>query len=180
MPDHPGAFVGVWDWPEGCGMRRVRSGVTMAERLDYYSMPEPNSGCQLWLGAASGQGYGMIGIGRRGRIARAHRVAWEVTFGSIPHGKIVCHRCDNPSCVNPQHLFLGTSRENTRDMIAKGRHRFGTTIAQVKLSDQEVALVKSLPGPQNIIAKRFSVSESLVSRIRNGKRAVDRLSGKAL
>jgi len=64
-------------------------------------------------------GYAMLG--RKGRKLYAHRVAWEEANGPIPEGMCVLHRCDNPPCVNPEHLFLGTHRDNTQDMLAKGR-----------------------------------------------------------
>lgn len=99
--------------------------VDPVERFRSYVAPEPNSGCFLWLGGVS-KGYGMTRF--RGRHEAAHRVAWRVFIGDIPAGLFVLHRCDNPLCVNPQHLFLGTHTENVRDMIAKGRDRGPSTV----------------------------------------------------
>ena len=79
-----------------------------------------SDGCWLWTGNKF-QGYGQIRFA--GKTRRAHRVAWELTRGSIPAGLYVCHHCDNPSCVNPGHLFLGTQTDNMRDCLAKGRFR---------------------------------------------------------
>lgn len=76
--------------------------------------------CWIYTGPVSHDGYGVIGVGR-GRQVRAHRAAYEVFIGPIPSGALICHRCDTPLCFNPLHLFAGTPRENTRDMIAKGR-----------------------------------------------------------
>lgn len=80
--------------------------------------------CWGWTGATNGVGYGKLQSGRRGEPALyAHRVAYKLAYGDVPDGLFVLHRCDNPSCVNPQHLFLGTNLDNVRDMTRKGRQR---------------------------------------------------------
>lgn len=79
------------------------------------------SGCLEFQGYVSKFGYGFLKL--RGRLERAHRVAWMLTHGPIPDGLCVCHRCDNPRCIEPTHLFLGTVAENNRDRHAKGRTR---------------------------------------------------------
>lgn len=93
----------------------------------------PCEGCWVWTGSADTKGYGMLGTpdytrprfanGKpRYRFDRAHRLSYQIHFGPIPDGVFVCHTCDNPSCVNPAHLFLGTILDNNRDKTAKGRH----------------------------------------------------------
>ena len=95
-------------------LRRFESKVTRTD-----------SGCWIWVGARlrSG-GYGAMRLDHDGATVRVHRVAYEHFVGSIPSGMCVCHRCDNPTCCNPQHLWLGTRGDNARDSVRKGRrHR---------------------------------------------------------
>lgn len=82
-------------------------------------MPEPNSGCWLWVGTTV-TGYGQLTFGRKRWLA--HRLAWEAFRGAVPGDLCVLHRCDVPACVNPDHLWTGTRLDNNRDMTAKGRH----------------------------------------------------------
>ena len=103
----------------------------ISERMGRLSIPEPNSGCFLWMGAMTPTGYGRVRV--KGPVVAqhsdawlskaAHRVAWEVENGAIPDGMSVLHRCDNRACVNPIHLYLGTQRDNMDDLVRRGRHR---------------------------------------------------------
>ena len=79
--------------------------------------------CWHWTGAKLPKGYGKFSVGPRAtrKIINAHRIAWELTNGPIPEGIWVLHDCDNPSCCNPMHLYLGTNTDNVRDKVSKGR-----------------------------------------------------------
>lgn len=109
--------------PEGTpkGSSRVLPVAPIADR--FWSKVDTDGDCWEWQAAKNPKGYGFFGLGRRGDgHALAHRVAYELTTGSIPDGLCVLHKCDNPGCVRPDHLWLGTRADNNRDMIGKGRH----------------------------------------------------------
>lgn len=89
------------------------------ERLIARTVPEPNTGCLLWLGFVNENGYGMLYVAGRNRLA--HRTLFALSNGPIPDDICVLHRCDTPICVNPEHLFLGTQADNVRDKVRKGR-----------------------------------------------------------
>ena len=119
--------------------------------------------CWPWLAARRRDGYGVMRVGDR--TARATRLVWEAVTGEAPGQLCLCHRCDNPPCCNPAHLFLGTRGDNLRDMTRKGRHGRGN----LKLPDEAIGRVLAFPRePAKDIAREFCVSASLIFKIRAG------------
>lgn len=121
--------------------------------------------CWQWTGAISSCGYGHITVDKVDHLA--HRFAWIVTKGAIPSGSFVLHRCDNKRCVNPGHLFLGTHKDNMKDMVNKGRAARGDIHGNSKLSLDQVLAIRRLFGtiPVTEIARRFDVAFKTVYRI---------------
>lgn len=127
----------------------------------------PMSGCWIWTASTKG-GYGCIGVGEK--TVRAHRLSWELHNSPIPEGMHVCHTCDVRCCVNPDHLFLGTQKDNMDDMVTKGRHARvapkGSAHGQAKLTEGQALEVYHAEGPQRGIAANYGVSQRLVSLIK--------------
>lgn len=146
----------------------------LLERFMEKVSPEPTSGCWLWVGAYHSKGYGFIVRGdRRCDAESANRTAYRL-FKGDPAGLFVCHRCDNPVCVNPDHLFLGTPKDNYDDMVQKGRRRIvRPKNVRTKVSAEQVADIRSrrLKGAE--FARLYGVSKSLITRIQKGERRVD-------
>ena len=117
----------------------------IAER--FWEKVHKGDGCWEWTAYRSADGYGMIGRERGDGVERAHRLSWELHFGPIPSGTAVLHRCDNPPCVRPSHLFLGTQTENVADSVAKGRHRspvhYGERHHWARLTEAEVREIRA-------------------------------------
>jgi hypothetical protein len=108
---------------------------------------------------------------RQGRRYRAHasRFAWVFYRGPIPEGAQVLHRCDNPMCVNPNHLFLGTQLDNIRDMLAKGRNVKGTGVPQAKLTPEQVLAIRKDLRPHSVIARDYGMAQTVISRVIRGR-----------
>jgi hypothetical protein len=137
-----------------------------AKPLDSYFIPEPMSGCWLWLGGLGKDGYGMAWDVAEKKSLGAHRWVYMLLVGPIPEGQNVLHRCDNPCCVNPDHLFLGSLGDNNRDRKEKGRGATGVRHPMNKLSVEQVLEIRNAPGLHREIAGQFGVSKSLISHIK--------------
>jgi hypothetical protein len=108
----------------------------------FWAKVQKGPGCWLWTAYRNRDGYGQFRVG--GRMSKAHRVSWMLHFGPIPGGLDVLHRCDNPDCVNPSHLWLGTDADHTADKVAKGRQsrQKGEMHGQAKLCAAEVITIR--------------------------------------
>lgn len=127
-------------------------------------MFEPNTGCWLWTHSVTKcGGYAQLSVD--GVAKRGNRLSYELYKGEIPKGLLVCHTCDMPSCINPDHLFLGTHKDNTMDMIRKGRDRFpgakiGEKNVNSKLTERDVIKIRKMGGSvqRKVMMKIFKVS----------------------
>jgi hypothetical protein len=139
------------------------------QRLDKHSVPIPECGCFVWTGTLSKRGYGKIDV--NGISYRAHRLAYELAYGPIPDGMVICHRCDNRACVNPAHLFLGTHADNIADRDKKGRNRqlFGAEQGHAKLTDADVLNIRADQRTHVEIAKDYGVTWRNIGRIKRGE-----------
>lgn len=128
--------------------------------------------CWEWQGSRTGRGYGTIRLG--GKSYGAHRLAWEIAHGELPKELCVCHRCDNPPCCNPAHLFAGTYRDNSQDALAKGRLNItslpvlrGNRSPNAKLTEAQVRMIRRSPEPAKTISVAYGVSHQTIYLIRN-------------
>ena len=127
--------------------------------------------CWLWTASCFSNGYGQIY--NPGATRKAHRVSWELHHGPIPDGMDVLHSCDNPPCVNPSHLFLGTHQDNMADRDRKGRGAAGSKHPLTKLTTAQVLEIRELCASQTVqqkeLALRFGVSRSQICQIAHEK-----------
>lgn len=124
--------------------------------------------CWEWIGAKYINGYGEFGI--KNKTCLAHRVSYALFIGNIPDGMFVCHRCDNHSCVNPSHLFLGTHQDNIQDMMNKDRQNRGERHGMHKLTEQKVYQIREKLEQgysHQQIANMFGVSRKTISHIKS-------------
>lgn len=153
---------------------KQRRGMTAEEKFMRFVMPEPNSGCWLWVGAAKASGHGKIRIDKK--YLQAHRVFY-VLFNKkeIPEGMVVRHKCDVSCCVNPLHLEIGTQADNLKDMHDRNRNKqpFGERHSSAKLKTSDVVEIKMAFINGTSVAdlmKKYNISSGALRGIKNGKK----------
>jgi DNA-binding transcriptional regulator YiaG len=148
---------------------------SIINRIEKMSMPEPNTGCWLWLGSLKNKnGYGQIMLrNRRGKPQYAHRVSFEAFKCESAGTQFVLHSCDQPYCVNPDHLRLGSVRDNAADMMRRGRGKGQLTLhdpRMTRLSDAQVVAIRESALSANKLARTFGVSTRHICHIKRWER----------
>lgn len=161
-------FCGVSFAP---GHSRKKQCSTRCFALSRIHKEEGPDACWTWTGTNNGNGYGVIQLSR-GNFVRAHRAIYEFFVGDIPEGKFLCHRCDNPQCVNPAHLFPGSAADNTRDMISKGRQQDyssapkGSDHHAAKLSVADVQAIRASSASTKELSAQYGVNIWSIQNVR--------------
>lgn len=137
--------------------------VTPVQR--FWSKIDKSGDCWLWIGSVNSAGYPRIQIGET--MIYGHRFSWELAYGPIPEGMMVCHHCDTPRCVNPSHLFLGTAADNARDMAAKGRVRWGK--GNTVLTEDQARAIRMSTESYRALAEQYGVSLGTIGHIKMGR-----------
>jgi hypothetical protein len=161
-------------------LKSNRGRASITQRFGRYVYLLLSNGCWEWRGAKNERGYGLIGKegGRGAGNIRAHRLSYQIFYRvNLTKEECVCHRCDNPPCVNPDHLFVGSQQENLLDMFAKARNskppvRYGEANNKAKLTEQDVIKIRQLYDhglSSRKIAKLFFVDKSTILAIINRK-----------
>jgi len=135
----------------------------------FWPKVKKTKGCWLWEGTKNNMGYGMF-MRVSPKKELAHRVSWALAYGSIPPGKNILHKCDNPACVRPDHLFIGTKKDNTQDMVKKGRNKYvahpGEKNGNAKLTKRKVLEIRGAYETgkisQTALAELYGVSQALI------------------
>ncbi len=194
-PEGTSQSAAYWLFECDCGNRRIRKGSEVArvggscgclksevnskamkkmqierhgtvEQRFFNRFDKSENGCWIWNSHCDKNGYGILPA--NGPSIRAHRFSFEYHVEPIKEGNVICHTCDNPSCVNPDHLFQGTTKDNCDDMISKGRDKMiGSRNNKSKLTESDIPKIRSSKEHNSSIALRFGVSESTIKRVKN-------------
>jgi len=164
----PQSGLGIPQRYEMSGISKYSNRHSLLDRIYMWSIPEPNSGCWLWLGTLDKYGYGIFSVG--GKKAFAHRISLTIHGFDLASSECALHRCDNRICVNPEHLYAGSNADNMRDKVQRGRSLAGSKNANAKLTEQQVLEIRSLDISSSIAAARYGVGISTIQNIRSGYR----------
>jgi hypothetical protein len=140
--------------------------VNNQQRIEKNSEPITECGCWVWMGAVTNAGYGVCSNGKK--TAQAHRVSYEAFVGEIPAGMIIAHTCDNSLCVNPNHLWLATHKQNSQDMVNKKRSANGEKCGKSKLTQEQVDFIKNSDLSTYKLGAMFNVSDTNIGYIKRG------------
>lgn len=149
--------------------RRMNNFKPLEERFRMNISVDEN-GCWIWCGSTAGTAgikYGVIM--HKKKLLAAHRLSWEMKNGKIPEGALICHKCDVPLCVNPDHLFTGSHQDNANDMVSKGRQTNGSRHPNSKLTEMAVKMIRGRSMSDLEFSRMFGVSENCVWEARIGK-----------
>lgn len=174
--NHSPGHVDTWEdkirQENGCGPRKRKKRWSSPEDLQERFWKKVNrlspDECWPWATKTTSRGYGAFNVG--GKLIKSHRIAYRMCRGEIPAGMLVCHRCDNPLCCNPSHLFLGSGKDNIQDMIAKGRQvcLSGEDHGSSILSEEQVVKIRNdyaSGSTQTEIAERHGVSRGAIGDV---------------
>lgn len=143
-----------------------RQEYTVRERFEQKFIPEPNSGCWFWTDSLDSYGYGRLVVTQSPRhklFVQAHRLSWRLYNGVLPEDLDVLHTCDMRSCVNPEHLYIGTHQDNMDDMVQRGR------LPQTRLTDKDVIAIRADIRSHRVIAAFYGVTLSHVYKVKSGR-----------
>jgi len=154
-------------------MAKANYWATLVRRFEDKWLEDEETGCWEWIAHTYNFEHGQFQFNKNGKQQRilAHRFSYELHVDAIPEGLLVCHTCDNPSCVNPEHLFTGTYSDNTKDMIKKGRRpcQKGIKNPRSKLTEQQVKAIRKDNRLQKEIAYDYNLSQGHVSALKRGE-----------
>ena len=148
------------------GLPYTPRGLSLAQILERHTDKSGGpEACWIWRGPSGGRGYGVLRY--QNKRWAAHRMSWTQANGPIPTGMHMCHRCDNPPCVNPAHLYPGTDADNMRDRDSRGRSKKGRPQESTrKFTDEQVRAMFSDPRPQPVIAAEYGATQPYVSAVK--------------
>lgn len=167
----PGLSASQWSFARfcsrPCAAKVIRKPNNPLETFWSNVMPEPNSGCWLWLGTIDANGYGQFMA--NGILYSAHRFSLELHKGPIPDGMSGLHHCDNRACANPDHLYAGTHDNNVHDAVNRARHSFGERHGNAKLTAEAVRKIRASELSDAALADIYGVSRTAVRHARDGE-----------